>query len=68
MKLTLIGAETAMLSCYGGEAIYPVDTAYDKITGKRQYVRHYVCPNHKEHWYSKRSKHDKYFTEDIVKK
>ena len=63
----LLGAETNMMF-YGDQPTIPLDSAYDKKTGQRNYCYKYICPHYKEKkWFECYSPHDNYFVDVVIK-
>jgi hypothetical protein len=66
MKVYLTGAEMAM-QYYGDTQSVPAGSAYNSLTGEKQFVRKYICPQWKDKLFG-RSKHDNYCNDEIITK
>ena len=63
----MLGAETNMMF-YGDQSTIPLDSAYDKKTGQRNYCYKYTCPKwEKKCWGLFYSDHDDYFVDKVIK-
>jgi hypothetical protein len=68
MNEEMIGAETAFMY-YGDVSTIPVGSAFDTITGKRQFVKQFTCPRWTKTFgaaFFGNSPHDKYFLDKII--
>jgi hypothetical protein len=63
-----VPAETEEVHCYYGDCIkMRIGSPYNSKNGKRQYVKHYYCPNFKKHWL-RSCRHDNFYDDQIFVK
>lgn len=68
MIMKKVPAETENTYYYGINVVKrPMGSPYDIKTGKKQWVREYICPNYvKKKWWVFTGDHDKYFDDRIL--
>jgi hypothetical protein len=61
---SIVGAETRIFRKDEDESTVNVGTAFDRETGRRQYLKNYTCPNYNTR--DKRNDHDNYYNNQII--